>query len=165
MPFDAFLKLDGIPGESQDDKHKEWIELHSFSMGIVQTAGGQRSTTGAATAGRCDHMDLSIVKNLDKTTPKLNLFCCNGTHIKKIELELCRATGDKQLYYKITMGDCIITGVRPGGSAKGGDTLPVEEVSFNYGDIEWEYTQTDHKTGKPSGKVASKWSLVQNKGG
>ena len=52
MPFDAFLKLDGIPGESQDDKHKEWIELHSFSMGIAQTAGGQRSTTGAATAGR-----------------------------------------------------------------------------------------------------------------
>ena len=163
--FDCFLKLDGIPGESQDDKHKEWIELHSFSMGVTQIVGGQRSTTGAASAGRCDHADLAVVKSLDKTTPKLNLFCCNGTHIKKIELELCRATGDKQLYYKITMGDCIITSVRPGGSAKGGDTLPLEEVSFNYGEIEWEYTQTDHKTGKASGKVASKWSLVQNKGG
>jgi len=165
MPFDAFLKLDGIPGESQDDKHKEWIELHSFAMGISQSSGGQRSTTGAATAGRCDHADLSIVKNLDKTTPKLNLFCCNGTHIKKIELELCRATGDKQLYYKVNMADCIITGVRPGGSARNQDTLPLEEVSFNYGEIEWEYTQTDHKTGKPGGKVASKWSLIQNKGG
>lgn len=165
MPFDAFLKLDGIPGESQDAKHKEWIEIHSFSMGITQTAGGQRSTTGAATAGRCDHQDLSILKNLDKTTPKLNLFCSNGTHIKKIELELCRATGDKQLYYKITMSDCIITGVRPGGSAKGGDPMPLEEVSFNYGAVAWEYTQTDHKTGMASGKVATKWSLVENTGG
>jgi type VI secretion system secreted protein Hcp len=164
MAFDCFLKIDGIPGESQDDKHKEWIELHSFSMGISQIVGGQRSTTGAATGGRCDHQDLSVVKNLDKTTPKLNLFCCNGTHIKKIELELCRATGDKQLYYKVTMLDNIITSIRPGGSAKGGDSLPLEEVSFNYGEINWEYTQTDHKTGKPAGKVAAKWSLVTNKG-
>ena len=25
MAFDAFLKIDGIPGESTDDKHKDWI--------------------------------------------------------------------------------------------------------------------------------------------
>jgi type VI protein secretion system component Hcp len=24
--YDAFLKIDGIPGESTDDKHKDWIE-------------------------------------------------------------------------------------------------------------------------------------------
>jgi type VI secretion system secreted protein Hcp len=163
--FDCFLKLDGIPGESQDDKHKEWIELHSFSMGVTQIVGGQRSTTGAASAGRCDHADLAVVKSLDKTTPKLNLFCSNGTHIKKVEMELCRATGDKQLYYKVTLSDCLITSVRPGGSAKGGETVPMEEVTINYGEVNWEYTQTDHKTGKPAGKVAAKWSLVQNKGG
>jgi type VI secretion system secreted protein Hcp len=165
MAFDAFLRLDGVPGESQDDKHKEWIELHSFSMGVTQIVGGQRSTTGAASAGRCDHADLAVVKSLDKTTPKLNLFCSNGTHIKKVEMELCRATGDKQLYYKVTLSDCLITSVRPGGSAKGGETVPMEEVTINYGEVNWEYTQTDHKTGKPAGKVAAKWSLVQNKGG
>ncbi len=161
--FDAFLKIDGVPGESQDDKHKEWIELHSFSTGVSQHVGGNRSTTGAATGGRVEHQDFSIVKNLDKTSPKLNLFCCNGTHIPKITMELCRATGDKQLYYKIILGDSIITTVRPGGSAKGGDAVPLEEVAFNYGDIEWVYTQTDHKTGKPAGNVSTKWSLVNNK--
>ena len=31
MAFDAFIKLDGIPGESSDDKHKDWIEILSFS--------------------------------------------------------------------------------------------------------------------------------------
>ena len=29
MAFDAFLKVDGIPGESTDDKHKDWIEILS----------------------------------------------------------------------------------------------------------------------------------------
>ncbi|WP_353327541.1 type VI secretion system tube protein Hcp, partial [Chitiniphilus shinanonensis] len=27
MAFDAFIKIDGIPGESTDDKHKDWIEI------------------------------------------------------------------------------------------------------------------------------------------
>jgi type VI secretion system secreted protein Hcp len=161
--FDAFFKIDAIPGESQDDKHKEWIELHSFSTGLLQTVGGNRSTTGAATAGRVEHQDFSIVKNLDKSTPKLNEACCKGTHIPKMILELCRATGDKQVYYKITLSDSIVTSVRLGGSAKGGESIPFEEVSFNYGEIEWNYTATDHKTGKPAGNVTTKHSLVANK--
>ena len=34
MAFDAFLKIDGIPGESTDDKHKDWIEVLSFDFGM-----------------------------------------------------------------------------------------------------------------------------------
>ena len=40
MAFDAFLKVDGIPGESTDDKHKDWIEVLSFNHGVSQPAGG-----------------------------------------------------------------------------------------------------------------------------
>ena len=29
--YDAFLKIDGIAGESTDDKHKDWIEILSFN--------------------------------------------------------------------------------------------------------------------------------------
>ena len=36
MAFDTFMKVDGIPGESQDDKHKDWIELLSFSHSFTQ---------------------------------------------------------------------------------------------------------------------------------
>jgi len=35
---DYFLKLDGIPGESTDAKHKDEIELVSFSWGVTQHA-------------------------------------------------------------------------------------------------------------------------------
>ena len=30
--FDTFLKLDGIKGESMDDKHKDWIDLNWSSV-------------------------------------------------------------------------------------------------------------------------------------
>jgi type VI secretion system secreted protein Hcp len=165
MPFDAFLKIDGVPGESTDSKHKEWIEVLSYSHGLHQTGGGSNSSGGARSAGRTDHADFSIVKTLDKASPVLALTCSNGKHIPKVTMTLNRATGDKQEYMKYDMEDVLVTSVRPGGSSKGGDTLPLEEVSFNYGKITWEYTETDHKTGKAGGKITKWWSTVENKGG
>lgn len=165
MAFDAFLKIDGVPGESTDSKHKDWIEILSFSHGVSQLSSGSQSSGGARSAERCNHADMSLVKTLDKASPKLNLFCCNGTHIKEIKLQLCRATGDKQQYMEFKLEDSIVSSVRPGGSSQGGESLPLEEVSFNYGKITWTYTETDHQTGKPKGDVATWWSTVENKGG
>ncbi len=164
MAFDCFLKIEGVPGESTDDKHKDWIELLSYSHGLSQPTSGAVSSGGARSSERCDHQDFSVVKTLDKASPKLNLFCCNGTHIKKINVELCRATGEKQKYMEYILTDSIVSSVRPGGSAQGGEALPLEEVSFNYGKIEWVYTETDHETGKPKGDISSNWDLVANKG-
>ncbi len=165
MAFDCFLKIDGVDGESTDDKHSDWIELLSFSTGVSQISSGAASSGGGRSAQRCDHQDFSVVKTLDKASPKLALYCCNGTHIKEVTVELCRAGGDKQKYMEYKMSDVIVTSARPGGSAQGGEALPLEEVSFNYGKIEWTYTETDHKTGKPKGDVATNWDLTSNKGG
>ena len=164
MAFDAFLKIDGVPGESTDDKHKNWIEILSFSHGVSQSSSGSASSGGGRSAERCDHQDFSIVKTLDKASPKLALYCSNGTHIKEVKLELCRATGDKQKYMEYKMSDVIVSSARPGGSSEGGETLPLEEVSFNYGKIKWTYTELDHMTGQPKGDVEAYWDLVKNKG-
>src|SRR6185436_15713679 len=32
-PGDYFLRVDGMPGESLDDRHPDWIELLTFSWG------------------------------------------------------------------------------------------------------------------------------------
>jgi type VI secretion system secreted protein Hcp len=165
MAFDAFLKISTIPGESQDDKHKEWIEILSFSFGASQAAAGGRSSGGSAAAERVNMQDFSIVKNLDKATPKLFLALSNGEHIPEVKVEFCRATGDKQKYMEYKMNDVIVSSWRPGGAAQGGESLPLEEVSFNFGKVELIYTATDHKTGKPSGDVKAHWDLVTNKGG
>ena len=38
MAFDAFLKLDGVKGESFDNTHKGEIDILSFSWGVSQTS-------------------------------------------------------------------------------------------------------------------------------
>lgn len=163
MPFDGFIKIDGIPGESTDDKHKDWIEIISFSSGISQTTAGSASTGGGATSQRADFADFSFVKSFDKASPKLALACADGSHIKEIKLELCRAGGDKVKYYEVKMDHCIISSYRPSGSAQGGATLPLEEVSINYGKIAWTYTQQKRTDGSGGGQVATGWDLEASK--
>jgi type VI secretion system secreted protein Hcp len=162
MPADAFLQIEGIPGESTDDKHKDWIEVLSYTHDVSQSGAGSRSSGGAATSGRCNHGDFSIKKSLDKATPTLNSFCSNGAHIEKITLELCRATGDKQPYMIYKLVDSIVSSVKIGG---GGGGIPVESVTFNYGTIYWTYVETDHQTGKKKGEIKKFWNLIHNKGG
>ncbi|MCB9845594.1 MAG: type VI secretion system tube protein Hcp [Phycisphaeraceae bacterium] len=165
MPFDAFLKVSTIPGESTDDKHKDWIEILSFSHGLTQQISGVSVSTGGGRSGqRCDHGDFSIVKALDKATPKLNLACSNGEHIPTVEVTLNRAAKDKTEYYRFKFEDVLVTRVAIGGSAQGGEGLPLEDVSFAYGKVTWTYQETDHKTGAVKGKVESWWDLHSNKG-
>jgi type VI secretion system secreted protein Hcp len=163
MADDYFLNIDGIPGESTDENHKGWIELQTFGSGVHQMAAGERSTGGGAAGGRCTHQDFMIVKGLDKATPALNLFCCQGKHIPNVVVELCRATGSKAKYMEYKMTDVIISSVTI--NASGGDALPTESVTFNYGKLTWNYIQTDHRTGEVKGNVEKYWSLIENKGG
>jgi type VI secretion system secreted protein Hcp len=161
--FDVFLKIDGIPGESTDDKHKDWIEILSFHHGVTQPASATRSSAGGASAERCDHEDFSINKLLDKATPLLLQHCCAGKHIKEVDIEYCRAGGDKTLYMKIVMEEVIISAVAPSGSSKGEYGFPTEDVRFNYGRIKWTYTQQKRADGQGGGNVVGGWDLTKNK--
>jgi type VI secretion system secreted protein Hcp len=163
MAFDAFLKIEGIPGESTDDKHKDWIETLSFSYSADQPTSGSASSAGGASTERVNLSDFSIVKALDKASPKLFEFCCSGKHIKEVTLALCRSGGDKVQYMEYKLEEAIVSCYRPGGSSQGGDALPVEEVGFNYGKITTTYTQQKRADGSGGGQVAGGWDAVANK--
>jgi type VI secretion system secreted protein Hcp len=163
VAFDAFLKIDGIPGDSTDDKHKDWIEVLSYGSGIQRPASATASGSGGATSERANFQDFSITKALDKASPKLALACANGTHIASITLDLCRAGSDKVKYMEYKLTSCIVSAYHDGGSSGGAETLPVETVSFSYGKIEWIYTQQKRADGSGGGQVAAGWDLEQNK--
>lgn len=161
MAFDTFLKIDGIPGESTDDKHKDWIEISSFSHGLSQPASAVVSSAGGGSAERLNHADFTVTKLLDKASPKIYEFCCTGKHIKEVTIEMCRAGGDKMKYMEIKLQEAIISNVSSSGSS--GSDFPNESVSFNYGKINWTYTQQKRADGTPGGNVPAGWDLIANK--
>lgn len=163
MAFDAFLKIDGIPGESTDDKHKDWIEILSFNHGMAQPSSATDSSAGGGTTERVNMSDYSVVKHLDKASPKLAEFCCTGKHIATVSVELCRAGGDKLKYMEVKMENVVISGVQPGGASGGSDNLPTENISFNFAKIKWTYTQQKRADGTGGGNVTGGWDLTANK--
>jgi type VI secretion system secreted protein Hcp len=158
MAIDCFLKVEGIPGESTDDKHKDWIEILSYNSGLSQMASATASSSGGATTARADFQDFFVAKALDKASPKLAVACADGTHIKEVTLELCRAGGDKLKYMEYKLSNCIVSSCNVGG----GGVEPSETLTFNYGKIQWTYTQQKRADGSGGGNVAAGWDLEKN---
>lgn len=160
MPFDAFLKIDVIPGESRDEKHLEWIELLSYHHSVTSPRSGSRASDLAT--GRREYSDLSIVKTIDKATPLLFDAVATNKSFATVKLELCRATGAKDKYCELLLEDVFVSSVRPGGTAAEGKDKPLEEVSFNYQKITMTYFEVDPKTGQPKGQVSFTDSTSDN---
>ena len=162
MAFDAFLKIEGIKGESTDSGHKDQIEVLSYSHSVAQQGGASVSRGGGQTGGRADLGDFSIVKVLDLSSPNLFKYCASGKHIPSVMVELVSADENPHVYMKYTLSDVVISSVRPGGSSNGEGTRPLEEVSFRYAKIEQEYTPFDN-TGKAGAAIKAGWDLATNK--
>lgn len=159
MAVDYFLKLDGIQGESHDSKHKDEIDLLSWSWGASQTgtfAGG-----GGGGAGKVNMQDFHFVMKVNKATPKLILACASGDHIKSAILTCRKAGKDQQEFLKYTFSDVLVSSYQTGGSGSG-DELPSEQVSLNYAKMEIEYKE-QKADGTLSGGIKSGWNLKQNK--
>src|SRR6188508_3016246 len=100
MAFETYLKIDTIEGESTDEKHKNWIEVFSFSHGVSQTGAGAVSSGVGRSAGKCDHQDFHITKRMDKSSPYLHKNICLGKHFPKAVIHLCKNTGKKEIFMK-----------------------------------------------------------------
>src|SRR5258705_13612516 len=78
---DMFLKIDGVEGESLDDKHKNEVELLSFSFGATQP--GSAGHGGGSGVGNGHGHDFQFFKDFDKASPKLFQACPLGQHTPK----------------------------------------------------------------------------------
>jgi len=141
----GYINFHGVDGEAQDKDHKGWVDVLSFSWGLEEPAPGSTSATRVS-SGRVDFQDFSIVKTLDKASPKLALACCNGTHLPNVNMELCRDTGDKQKYMVYTFTAPVISSIvifGPGfGDRPEDGSIPknvaFEKITLRCRQIQWQ---------------------------
>jgi len=156
MAVDVFLKINGIPGESADSKHKAEIDVLSYSWGVTQT--GTMSYGGGGGAGKANFGDFSFMMRMNKATPKLMQAVSNGSHIADAILT-CRKAGDKQQeYMQYKFYDLLISSYQTSASSE----EPTESVSFNFSKMEMEYKEQDSK-GNLGGATNFKYNIKENK--
>jgi len=156
--FDAFLKIDGIEGESADSKHKSEIDIHSFSWGASNA--GTFATGGGGGAGKVSMQDFHFTMGVNKSSVKLMLACAGGDHIKSAILTCRKAGKDQQEFFKVTFSDVLVSSFQVGGNE--GATLPIDSISLNFAKAEWEYKE-QKADGSLGGAIKAGWDLKLNK--
>jgi type VI secretion system secreted protein Hcp len=161
MAIDVYLQIDGIKGESSDDKHKDWIECKSVSWGVKQPKSATASTGGGHTAERCEHQEVTIEKMADLASPILMQTCSAGRTIPKVKLEFMRADGQgvRIKYYEIQLENVLIGSVNSAVAA--GDVMS-EKVGLKFSQAKWTYTK-QNIGGGAGGNTTGGWDLAANK--
>jgi type VI secretion system secreted protein Hcp len=158
MASDIFAKLGDIKGESLDSKHKDEIEVLSYSWGVTN-AGSMAHGSGGG-EGKATFHDLSFVHNIDKSSPVLMQACATGTHIKEATITHRKAGKEQHEYMIVKMNDVIITGVTHGGSGDGHS----ENVSLSFAKVAVEY-KPQKADGSLDAGVFFKYDLKGHKAG
>ena len=133
MAYDTFAKLGDIKGESLDDKHKDEIEVLSYSWGVANQ--GSMAFGSGGGEGKANFHDLSFTHKVDKASPVLMQACATGVHLKDGTITVRKAGKGQQEFLVIKINDVIITSVTHGG---GGDGA-TENVSLAFAKVAVEY--------------------------
>ncbi|MGJ7915510.1 Hcp family type VI secretion system effector [Massilia sp. LXY-6] len=161
MAIDVYLQIDGIKGESMDDRHKDWIECKSVSWGVIQPKSATSSTGGGHTAERCEYSELAIAKLADLSSPVLLQTCSSGKTIPKAKLEFMRADGqgERVKYFEVELENVLIGSVQ---SAVAEGDFMAESVGLKFSKIKFKYTQ-QKIGGGAGGNTSGGWDLASNK--
>jgi len=160
MASDAYLRFDGIKGESQDHGHKEWIEISGVRWAIQQPKSATASTAGGHTAERAELSEVSFEKLCDLSSPILMQTCAMGKTIPKATFEFMRADGDGNpiKYFEIELENILIGTISPILGAG----LLQESIGLKFSQVRWRYTQ-QRIAGSSAGNTAGGWNLAMNR--
>jgi type VI secretion system secreted protein Hcp len=158
MSFKIFLKVGDIKGESTDSKHKEQIEVFSWSWGVTNAA-----TLGAgagSAAGRPSFNDLNFTHRYDRAAPLLWRACAVGQHFTEATLASTKQGKGAQDYLVVKMSDVVVTSASASDSSGGGEAMESVSVKFAKVDVEYKPQKAD---GSFDASVRFKYDIKANK--
>jgi len=159
LAVDYFLKIDGIPGESTDSKHKDEIDVEGWSWGEVNPV--EHVAGGGAGAGKVQMQDLNFTAPFSKASPNLFLACASGKHLKSAVLSARRAGKSQAEFLTFSLSDVLVSSYQTAG-AEAGDVSPVDSVSLNFSKIQIEYKE-QKADGSLGDSIKAGWDVKQNK--
>jgi type VI secretion system secreted protein Hcp len=160
MADSIFARIGTIKGESRDARHKDEIDVLSWSWGVSQS--GRMAPGGGSGAGRASFHDFTFNHRVDSASPVLMRVCATGEHIKDATVTVRKVGKGQQDYLVIKMTDVLVTSVSLSVSAEGDAT--VESVALAFATVDLEY-----RPQKPDGSLDAgihfRYDLKANKAG
>jgi type VI secretion system secreted protein Hcp len=141
-----YLHMDGLEGDVTAAGHEGWIECESLQWGVGRSISTPTGSSQERESSAPSISEVSIVKNMDKCTPKLFEQACVGTS-KLVKIDLVQTGEQLDTYMSYELENSLISGY----SVASGGEKPSESVSLNFTKLVMKYTPYDneHNPGSP----------------
>ena len=145
----GFMKLAGMDGDSKNQAFPQYIRIDSMSSEITreipESARGNQRAKGHTILN-----NISVSRQLDKSSTQLQKFVAAGTVITKAKIcfaNMYGATNQYQTYLQYELENVILASYSISCDSEGED-LPKEELTLAYTKVTWTFNGFD-ETGKP----------------
>ena len=135
MPISIFARIGTIKGESRDARHKDEIDVLSWSWGVSQA--GRTAPGGGGGAGKASFHDFNFNHHVDSASPALMRACATGEHLKDATITVRKVGKGQQEYLVIKMTDVRVTSVSTSVSVEGDGA--VEGVGLTFAKVDLEF--------------------------
>lgn len=129
---------------------RKWIDILSVSYGASLIKNAQRRR------GCAEFSDVSIVKAIDKSSPKIFESVLTGIFTANVTIDFCYIiNGVAQTFFQLELTNVVINAAST--SAQVGD-FPLETVTFDFEEVVMKYFEYD-AMGKVSNIVKTSWKV------
>ena len=152
--YNYFIKFEGIPGELTDRTHREWCDLESFDQQVDgnDISGPRRTAT-------FEGKTISIVKKIDKSSPKILGTLTRGSIIKLVEIEVeTRIANINKVIYKYELRNVVVTKYNVMGKEP---ERPMEEITLQFEILKVKYTEYDD-SGRSRGSTETEYNVERH---
>lgn len=117
-----------------------WIEVHSFGSSLAKQKDGE----GNILPFPCEHEGFTFRKRIDKSTPLLQNALVTGLLLPAVQVVYLGPDGSPSPGTEpltVALHHVQVVSYRMLGGVAG-DSLPMEEITLNYSEVEWTYLKT-----------------------
>ena len=159
-----FLQIDGVPGESTQELHRDWIDIDGFNWGEVMAS--LTAIASGRSSGKVNMTDFHFSMKTNKASPVLFLDCAIGKYIPIIRLDVCTPFGAENqgplVYLRFNFTQATISSYSIGGSSP--MDRSVDEFSIAFSKITMTYIQIG-EDGSIIGVINAYYDVAAAKGG
>ncbi len=149
LEMEIFLRVDGITGEADEDRHQNDVLVDSYSF---STARNPSAATPTMT-------DFLVTMPANKASAKLMVYAAGSVNVPKVVLSV-RRKGATVDFMKWTLTDAFVSSYKTVGNLHGDGVQ--DQVGFAFGKVEAEYRQV-LPDGNYGAAVKSGWDRRSNK--
>jgi len=153
---EAFLQLEGIPGNATEAAHVGWIEVLSVTNRVARQPRAQPPRVLT---------ELVVLKHIDKASPLLYKACAQRQPIPQARLELVTGEPTRLRFYQIALSNVVVQSVNTSAAgAAGSPDSSWEQLLLTCARIDWTYTVIEPQSGLPAKYITGYWDLLRSSG-